>query len=837
VIYSLVSSLPALFVLVYLPGALLFRAPVADRDRRARLEADERAFWAVVVSVACSSLFGLALAALGLYTLARLVALDLAVSMAIVAAWRRRLLYGPPAAAPGWALAIPLALVVLGWALFFPPAEHVVGGKDPGVYVNAGIQIAQRGSLVVHDPLVAAIPARLRDLFFRPYGDAHYYSNRFMGFFILDPRTGSVVSQLPHLYPLWVAIGYGLGGVRGALATTGCWATLGLLAVYVTGRRLAGRAGAAAAAALLALSVVQVWFARDPNAEMLGQPLLFAALAAFSRAHVDRDRYFAPVAGVLLGLLLFLRVDAVLAVAGVGAAVMLQFLDHRRPRLGFLLPLAAVGAFAWLYLTRLMAAYAALPLGFIANLRPADWGLLALAAVALAGLALAARRERAARVLRPAVTVALVASVVAGAIYAYFFRTPGGRLAPHDADSLRVFAWYLPPAALAAAVAGFALLAWRSCWKNLAWFVTAAVYAFFVFYKIRIVPEHFWMTRRFLPMVLPAALLALGGLAFDSWRPDGARVRTWLLGPRGLRLAIGLVFVGLVGSALARASAPVARHVEYAGVIARLDALAARFDAGDLVVVESRDTRSDLHVLALPLAYIYGRHVLLLDSAKPDKLMFQQFLEWAGTRYRHVYFLGGGGTDLLSRSISVTPVASERFQVPEYDSPLNAYPRGVRFKEFDFGIYRFEPRAAATPPTSFDIGAFDDLNVVRFHAKERTGDTAFRWTTASSYVTIPGLAAAARRLTLWMSSGGRPAKAPAALVTVSFDGRPLGTVTVTDGFHAYGFDIPAELASAAAARDEPALVRLVSTTWSPHDLLGTPDDRRLGVMVQRVEVQ
>ena len=78
-------------------------------------------------------------------------------------------------------------------------------------------------------------------------------------------------------------------------------------------RALFGRTAAAAAAALLALNVIEVWFARYPNAEVVMQALLFAALLATARAHVDGDPFFAPVAGALLGLLLFLRFDAVLA--------------------------------------------------------------------------------------------------------------------------------------------------------------------------------------------------------------------------------------------------------------------------------------------------------------------------------------------------------------------------------------------------------------------------------------------------------------------------------------------------------------------------------------------
>ena len=90
---------------------------------------------------------------------------------------------------------------------FFPPAEYVMGGKDPGTYMNEGVQIAQRGGLVIHDPTVAKVPEATRDLFFPSHNSAAYYSVRFMGFFLQDPRAATVVGQFPHLYPASIAIG------------------------------------------------------------------------------------------------------------------------------------------------------------------------------------------------------------------------------------------------------------------------------------------------------------------------------------------------------------------------------------------------------------------------------------------------------------------------------------------------------------------------------------------------------------------------------------------------------------------------------------------------------
>jgi hypothetical protein len=68
--------------------------------------------------------------------------------------------------------------------------------------------------------------------------------------------------------------------------------------------------------------------------------------------------------------------------------------------------------------------------------------------------------------------------------------------------------------------------------------------------------------------------------------------------------------------------------------------------------------------------------------------------------------------------------------------------------------------------------------------------------------------------------------------------RVLGTVTVgNDGFQPYTVQIPPDLASTVAARGEPVRLKIATTVWVPRRVLGTPDDRDLGVMVDRVAVQ
>lgn len=829
-------QLAAIAVVAWLPGAAWFRVPRLDRERRAQLDVEERIFWAIVLSLALSLAIVLVLAALQRYSFERLLIANLLTTGGIAAIWRQHLRI-PGARRVTLSAMIPVALILLcGWR-FFPPAEYIIGGKDPGVYINEGIQIAQRGAFVVRDPVIGAVPAFARDLFLPRHADlegprADYYGGRFMGFFVQDPDDGTVVGQFPHLFPASVAIGYGIDGLTGARRTTGVWALLGVLAVYFAGVRLFGRMTAAAAATLLTLHVAQLWFARYPNSEVVMQALLFAALLANARAHVDGDRFFAPVAGGLLGLLLFLRFDAVLGIAAIGAASAVSAFSGQRLQRSFVVVLAVGILLAGAYMLGPMRAYIDLYIVFLSNLPV--WQYVALAGAGLAGawlIAAGARQATIAEGVRRFLPLALGFILIGSAMYALFLRHPSGRLAAHDAYALRTFAdLYVTVPALLAALAGFLLLARTRFWRDPALFITVALFSLFLFYKIRIVPEHFWMARRFVPVILPGTLLFAAAAAFataaGSWR---ARLVRW---------SVGGVFVVLLGTNYLRVSEPVRNHTEYEGLIPRLEALAARFEADDLIIIEGRDSNSDVHVLGPPLAFIYAKNVLLLAPARPDKATLAAFITWARATYRAVYFIGGGGTDLLSHNYSVRSAGSERFQVPEFETTREGRPRLVRRKEFEFGIYMFgDPQPAAGGSFDLDIGQADDLHVLRFYARESSNGRDFRWTRPTSYVSVTAISASARELTVVAGDGGRPPAAAPARLEVFLHNQLLGTVDIRGEFRPYALAIPPELAARAAAVPAPVELRLVSSVWNPAKVLGVADDRELGIMLDRVTIK
>src|SRR5687768_3058806 len=111
----------AFALVAWLPGFLLFRLPLLDPRGRAALPAEERWLWSVVLSVGVAVMLTIGLAAFGWYSFGRLLAIEAALSAAVVLACRGRLRW-PDAARPDVGTLVPVAIVAGGLWLYGPPA-------------------------------------------------------------------------------------------------------------------------------------------------------------------------------------------------------------------------------------------------------------------------------------------------------------------------------------------------------------------------------------------------------------------------------------------------------------------------------------------------------------------------------------------------------------------------------------------------------------------------------------------------------------------------------------------------------------------------------------------
>jgi hypothetical protein len=241
--------------------------------------------------------------------------------------------------------------------------------------------------------------------------------------------------------------------------------------------------------------------------------------------------------------------------------------------------------------------------------------------------------------------------------------------------------------------------------------------------------------------------------------------------------------------------------------------------------------------MGIPLAYIYGRRVLVLENEVPDKAMFETFLKDAVARYERVFFLGSGGTDLLSPNIRATAVTYVQRSAPSFiQSPWNHYRAGIREYKVDYTLYRLEHAPAPANGFALDVGFEDDLEVVRLGGKEITEGRTFRWTGDQSYIAVRGLTGREREILFVLQDGGRPANAPPAELEVFLGEVALGKIAVKGGFAEYRLPVPPQ-AIAAAMASAGRQLRLVSTVWKPSEFSSSTDTRELGVMVDRVEIR
>ena len=191
--------------------------------------------------------------------------------------------------------------------------------------------------------------------------------------------------------------------------------------------------------------------------------------------------------------------------------------------------------------------------------------------------------------------------------------------------------------------------------------------------------------------------------------------------------------------------------------------------------------------------------------------------------------MGGAGNGLPSRSVKTVPLWRDHFEIPEYESAYMAYPKEVRLKAFDYGVYELLPRLTTDDTFELDVGTNDDIYVEQFYAKETSpqNGVTFRWSTESSSVQVPAINSQTRTVTVWLNRGARPLSAAPAIANLYLDDQFVGAAEPTDDFEPFSFNIPVELTSQIINKENAAGLRIDSNTWSPLIELGSSDDRRL----------
>jgi hypothetical protein len=548
---------------------------------------------AALALVAGFGLVGLALAVVGAFIPGLVVPLGAAASALLFRGGRSGASEGSTTTACQLTAAGAVALAVGSGATSIRHAgEHVLIDRDPGAYLNTGRWLATHSGLVFRADIGA----------FRGTPGLAYGSPA------VDGHGPTMHFQFAHLLGVLIAEARWLGGDRLMFAVVPILGALSIAVFFAVASRFVRPQIALVAAAALACNVVQLHFSRDAYSEILQQLVLLGSVWLLSQSGLDRRRSL--IAGVLLGTTVAARIDGPLYLAALPVVVGMAL--SRRSRGGQadaddgsarLVGAFGAGVAVVVVLAAIDVAWRSPEYARDIGIRVVlPYGALVAAIVVAAFLARRAPRLRPMLAARPwlpsAVGAACVVVLLAEWLVRPYVQQVRGSAIPlvglfqpaehlavdptrrYFENSLRWFAWYVGPPALAAGIVGAGCLVRDTLRRGagfqwvltMAFTATGAVYL----WNANALPDQLWVMRRFVPIVLPGFVLC-AALTFD-----------WLVSrcSRWGSIAGGLLGVGMLAWPIS-ATAVVPDETAQASVLGAVNATCRTIGRSAAVVVIS----------------------------------------------------------------------------------------------------------------------------------------------------------------------------------------------------------------------------------------------------------
>lgn len=458
-------------------------------------------------------------------------------ALIIAATWRA---FAPRVSArdvrgAAWALGAAGAWTLANWIL---TSEYLIVVRDPGFLTLSGVWLSDHPSTDI--PLLGADDAAALQT--NLLADASQAWN----------ISGDYVQpQGAKMLPATIAMGGWLAGTWGVLGANIVIGAVGLLAVYVLGRRFLGPRIALAPMAAFGLTVAHIALSRSAYSEPLTELLVIAGIAWAWRGLTERSATLLVAGSLATGATVLIRIDGAIFAAGalLGLVVALALSDADRAwrvRAGAL-AIAVQAASVWFgywslwrwseaYADRLgeqtqsliyaYSAAAALALVWVIS-----W-VAPLRGDRLLAAPLAAIGDRGARVLGGIVVFGMLVlasrplwttvhrstddpvDIFTNSVVKSFQQSQGLPIEPTRTYAEHTVAWvsyYLTWPIVLLAFLGLGIATYRAVKGRGGWAVflgAALAPSLLYFWAPEIVPDQVWAIRRFESMTLPAFALA-----------------------------------------------------------------------------------------------------------------------------------------------------------------------------------------------------------------------------------------------------------------------------------------------------------------------------------------
>lgn len=664
---------------------------------------------ALLIFLSAGSLAALLLAQLGWFNLPLWLVATMALLSLVGIGFRRPL--------SGWVgqvhaplrreLVVVAVIILTGGILFARPAEFILGGADAGVYTNLGANLAKRGSLLVEDALTAGLPTAAQPGFLRaqPAPEETDYL-RFPGFYLSETQPGELIPQFYPLHPLWLAVGYALGGMPLELLLTPIWAVLGLWAIYLFARAVFTWRFAAVATLLVAVTPLQLYFSRYPTAEPMTQYFTWTGLWCFTHfVTYSRPRpLWGFGAGLALGQVFLVRIDALpmLILPAVWLLWLFVRQGWRRDEWSFWISYTALLAMAVFHGFWFSAPYTLNTYRAVGVLVLRSWPIFSVLFVLVIGAVLGLRRFLPR--LRDHATQTwcvrqgrrlLAAGLALLAIYTYFLRPlwgtsvlgaywyGGGAVPNSNHENLVRLGWYLTPLGIGlATLGGMILLLWGDWRKLWPWLLVGGAFTFLYIYNILNNPFQIYAMRRYVPVVAPTLVIAaVSWLAWLWTRPR----RQFVL--RGAALILGGVWlVGMLAN-----SRLIVSNVEYAGVTRQVATLAGQFPANAVLLFVDPAPVGLGVVVGTPLHFLHDLPAYdLQEEQLTAAVLVEQIAQWQRAGYAP-YIIRTPGAALPLPETMVRPAGAFQISFPQLEQSYFHPPGFVQSLDLAMEIYAVAP--------------------------------------------------------------------------------------------------------------------------------------------------
>jgi hypothetical protein len=699
-------------------------------------------------------------------------------------------------------------LVAVAVLYLAAPTDPMAGGRDMAVYANHAIYMSHHGRLDIPYP-EGVEPGAL------PPGWVGY-----SGVYSTEP---TLTVQFAHVYPAWLAQAFAAFGYGGLLRLNAVFAIVALMALFALARRYMPEGIAVLAVLFLAFDPGQVWVVRNTLTEPMTQLFAVTGLLLLVAPNPVRPIAAAVWAGVAIGMMALVRLDSFvllpLLIVGHTLASLLTTDRQFGPRaVAFYAAALPMFGIATAYYVAFSKPYVAIHLPFLVPIVIAT----GLAAILFAVSRIRSVRALALRVL-PATGTLIVASVIVLLLAGYgFFIRP--RLEPfqilpvdtpvpvrsHVEDAMRNLATYVTPVVLWMAVVQWVLAMAFAVRERKVILLPALVmlggFSVLYFWNQSITPDHFWAIRRFMPVILPGAILLAASFGWMIASRLPSPWRRVLIGVAALALAAQSYQVGM----------PMYAVAERSGVYSAMEEFAADIPSDEMLVGPLNLT--DIRTFGTALFMSFDKPVLAVsyeEEGGRDELLSR--LRDASPSQPVRAVASGDRVGWLEGEIVATMTQQFELMTPT----VQPVPQLVADREMRLAFVE----VTGLNTLDSELGPSNHWLVLEsgFYSTEAEGTA--RWTDGNAvlHVPIPEDEVADRLAIDLLYTGPL-----GATIEIVYNDHSLFDGYVPSGEWQETFGLPA----ASESADE-VEIRLESSTFVPADVIeGSPDERTLGIMVR-----